>query len=373
MHVTIAPAPPRRSRAQTVIDNDRALREAIADVTLESGWDAVTFSGVAKRAGLTVGAVYGRADSLADLGADIWEADAGPWLRQVVAELLAAGRSGSRERVDAAYRAWLADAKMSALVVELVMASLFDADLGEVVLKDAFDILGPYCTPGPEASPHQAAAGSLLLSFAFGRALVTRGGASAPPIDSHQIGVLATCFGVPPQETPGHHPPRLVWRRSLDDLGPQTAAILGSTLDVIGRVGFKRATISRIARAGKVPRGSVLGHYDSKVALVADAAHRGLVTPMDVWLQYAPVIQAYGPLVSRAMFLRDFLAPDNSAHWAINLELARLAQLESSLREFRASDNVLEHTHLGVMLLATIVPGLDRLPFAGPFTAGTAT
>lgn len=363
----------RRTRAQMVIDNDRALRDAIAAVTLLSGWDAVTFSGVAKRAGLTVGAVYGRADSVADLGSDVWESDAGPWLRAVVGNLLTAGRSGNPEAIRAALEAWTHNASMSALVAELLIAALFDDDLADVVMVDARSILSRPCTPSAEVSAHEAAASALFLSFAFGQVLATRGGGVPPAVDRDQLRVLAGYFGSAPREMPTHTPPRLVWRREIIGLDPQAAAIIEGTLDVVGRVGFKRATISRIARAGRVPRGSVLGHYDGKVALVADAAHRGLITPMDVWLQYAPVIEEFGPLVSRALFLRDFLAPDNAANWAINLELARLAQFEPALAEFRASNNVLEHTHLGVMLLAAVVPGLDALPYAGPFASGTAT
>lgn len=42
-------------------------------------------------------------------------------------------------------------------------------------------------------------------------------------------------------------------------------------------------------------------------------------------------------------------------------------------RQFRATSNILELTHLGVMLLASLVPGLDALNYMGPFQAGSAT
>ena len=356
-----------------VMDNDRALREACADLTLELGWDGVTFSGVAKRAGLTVGAVYGRADSTADLGADVWEADAGPWLCSVVEELLAQGRTSDPASVAAGFAVWEANPRMSAVVTELLIASLFDVDLAEVVLADAREILGRRCTPSATVTAHQAAASTLFLSFAFGRALAARGGGTLPSIDFNQLRALAGYFGAEPRVDMPAQPPRLEWRRDLDVLDPHFASLLSGTLDVIGRVGYKRATISKIARTSKVPRGSVLNHFDSKVALVAEAAHRCLVTPMGVWLQYEPVVGKHGALVSRALFLRDFLAADNAANWAVNLELARTAQFEPALAEFQVSGNVLEHTHLGVMLVAAVVPGLEGLPFIGPFMAGTAT
>jgi AcrR family transcriptional regulator len=70
----------RRSRAEIVEANDEALRNAAVQVTHEVGWDSVTFSGVARVAGLSVGAVYGRAETQAELGIDLWVSRVRDWL-----------------------------------------------------------------------------------------------------------------------------------------------------------------------------------------------------------------------------------------------------------------------------------------------------
>jgi len=92
-----------------------------------------------------------------------------------------------------------------------------------------------------------------------------------------------------------------------------------------------------------------------------------------VWSQYEPVVEENGPLVARALFLAEFLRAQHRSAWLVNLELAHVALAIPELAAFAAPPDTLQHTHLGVMLVACFVPGLDTLPFAGPFGAGSAT
>lgn len=374
----LVPEQPRRheSRAEQVKRNDGAIRAAVADTIVESGWDGIAFSAVAKRAGLTVGAVYGRAESPSDLAIDLWEHEVSGWLRQTAAAFVEAATSGDPAAVGAAFGRLDAATKQTALLTELLIAAIFDVDLGEVVLTEARQVLSEFCTPSPGGAPvtaQQAAGSALVFSFAFGRALAARGGRRPPRLTPHQLTVLGQHATAAPYTGPVPVGPPLRWTRDLTHLDEHTAALMEGTLRTVGRIGFRRATISKIARASGVARGSVLSHFDDKVALVAYAAHVGLVPPGEVWTQYDPVVKEYGPLISRASFLRDFLKPDNADLWALNLELARIAAVEPRLSEFDVPESTLEHTHLGVMLLASIVPGLQDLPYAGAFLAGSAT
>lgn len=47
----------RRTRAESVAVNDVAIRSVVASTVCDQGWGGVTFTGVATRAGLTVGVV----------------------------------------------------------------------------------------------------------------------------------------------------------------------------------------------------------------------------------------------------------------------------------------------------------------------------
>lgn len=344
-------------------------------MVLEAGWDGVTFTGVAKRARLTVGAVYGRAENPAELGIDLWEHALGPWFAQAVAELFEAVDANDPEAVVALMEDW-GSADEAALVAELLIASLFDDDLAEVVRVDALSVLTGYCLPSsssPRVTAHQAAAGALLMSFAFGRAIAHRAGVALPSFTLRDGQVFVGHRHASAGRSRIPQPKELHWVRPLDELDLHNRAVVRGTVDVVGRVGYRRATIARIGRAAGVPRGGVLSHYKDKAGLVAEAARLALVPPGEVWSQYAEVEAQHGPLLSRAIFLADFLKPANAPLWAVNLELARMSRFVPELREFCPGGSVLEQTHLGVMLTASLVPGIDTLPYAGPFTAGATT
>lgn len=365
----------RRTRASIVEQNNQALRTAIVDMAFDVGWESVTFTGVAKRAGLTVGAVYGRAENLAELGIDLWEAQVHRWFANAVEDLLAGGESGDPKRMGQVLERWDREPRMTAAAIDLIIASLFDPDLDEVVGADVRDQLAAPCTPGssPRVTAQQAAARALVLSFGFGRAIALRGGATLEPLSRAQLRAVAGLCVAPPLRRAPNPGPHLRWVRPMEDIDATTRAILGATVEVVGRVGYRRATIARIARAAKVPRGSVMSHFGTKAELVGQAARLALIPPGEVWEQYSEVVAKRGPLGARAVFLNDFLKPDNRPLWAVNLELARVGRFVPELGAFRASPNVLEHTHLGVMLVASFVPGLDKLSYLGPFQAGSAT
>lgn len=366
----------KQSRAETVAANDRALRQAAFESIIETGWDGLTFTGVAKKAGLTVGAVYARAENPAELAIDLWEHTAAPWFEESVAAVIDSARAGDVDGMTATVDRWDRAEDMSAVVVGLLMASLFDEDLKEVIGHHARDTLSASMVPStttPRVTKHEAAAATLVLSFAFGRAITLRGGVQPPPFTRQQAEVQAGMFAGAAARGPSKPPKPLVWIRPMADVDPTQRAILQGALAVVGRVGYRRATIARIARAAQVPRGSVMSHYKDKAHLVGEAAELGLIPPGEVWEQYADVVEAHGPLISRAMFLAEFLKPENRPLWAVNLELSRMARLLPELATFRPTPNVLENTHLGVMLAASLMPDLSGLPFAGPFTAGTAT
>lgn len=371
----MAVATRHKSRSLIVEENDSAIRAATISMANQVGWDSVTFSGVAREAGLSVGAVYGRVESHAELGIDLWESRVRDWLESVVNQLMSAGRAGDPHLVEQALMRWHSEPEMTAITIDLLIGSLFDVDLREVIGVDAERIIGAACTPhgNPRVTAQQAAAGALLTSFGLGHAIALRGGAEPESLSSQQLHALAGLFIAPPSRKVTPAGPPLHWVRSMEGIDPIQKSILQGTVDVVGRVGYHRATISRIARSAQVPRGSVLSHYATKAELVGQAALLALVPPGEVWEQYAPVITEYDPLVARAIFLKDFLKPENKPLWAINLELARIGRFIPEIGQFRASPNTLEHTHLGVMLVASLVPHIDSLNFMGPFQAGSAT
>jgi len=82
----------RITRAGKVQANTEALRDATFEILLGGGFDALTFQGLAREAGLTVGAVYSRYDTPSDVVIDLWHSRLREWFDQWVDDLMEAGR-----------------------------------------------------------------------------------------------------------------------------------------------------------------------------------------------------------------------------------------------------------------------------------------
>ena len=136
---------PRRRRTARAIQNDEAIRAAGISVIVDSGWDAMTFSEVARRAKLTVGAVYGRAESKADLGADLWTSTLFPALCVGLNRLAEAVASGSVTDVAEVLRSWSEPSDELQAATSLAIAAIFDDDLHEVIGPDMTALLDSHC------------------------------------------------------------------------------------------------------------------------------------------------------------------------------------------------------------------------------------
>jgi len=372
-HPPVVSSGGKRSRADQVEENDRRLRAALENAIVEGGWSSVTFTGVAKRAGLTVGAVYARAESPAELGNDLWSSSTQEFFDSSLGEMLDAAAAGEPSGVRDFARNWDERTTQVAVLVELLIASLFDDELDEVVGESARRLLSARCVPSPTVAQHHAAVSTLVISFFLGRALALRSTGALPPLTDDQTHVLASYWKASMSDVDRSEVTPLRFLRDPIGSDPMSDALDRSVISVLGRVGYRRCTIARIAREAGVTKGAISTHYSNKARFVADAAERTLLTPLEVWSQYEPVVRARGPLTARALFLAEFLRPEHRDAWLVNLELAHVALAVPELAAFAAPSDTLQHTHLGVMLVACFVAELEHLPFAGAFSAGSAT
>lgn len=361
------------TRADKVLENDRRIRSALMDTIAERGWSSVTFTGVAKRAGFTVGALYARAETPSELANDLWTDEIHGFFVESLDEVLVAVGDGDVERVRRFATGWDARVTSASVLVELLVASLFDDELAEGVGESARAELTARCTPTGPDDAHRAAAATLCISFFLGRALALRSSGPLPPLTDDQVAVLARHAVAPPAVLEPTVRVPLTFLRDPTSPAPAATDLDRCVIEVLGRVGYRKSTVARIARAAGVTKGSLASRFDSRAQFVADAAHRILLTPLEVWEQYRPVVAAEGPLTARARFLAEFLRPEHRDLWRINLELAHAALVVPELAEFATPPETLPHTHLGVMLVACFADGLADLPFAGPFGAGSAT
>ena len=364
----------RLTRAEKVQVNTELLRDTAESIIVRDGWDRLTFQGLARQAGLTVGAVYMRFDTPSDLGIDLWQSRVAAWFRQWVESIVDASDNGDAQALRSLLEDEVRGSTLSMVTFNLMLASLFDEELDEVVGADIRATLEPHVTVDSQATKpdlHRAASRVLVLSFAFGR-LVAEPGSSSPvavPMDRYEA--LAAHAGGSFQDVDAESRVEVGWRRTLPDRHPY-AEIATASMDLISQVGYRRATIARIARRAEVSRGSLLAGYPDKAALIADVATSLMVPAGEVWETY---VAAHGLMPTehvRALFLRDFLDPARRVDWALNLELNRVARYEEAFSAYAVPRSILEQTHLGVMVTACFSPDLSELPYLGCFQAGIA-
>lgn len=371
---------PRRTRRDIVRANDMAIRAATLDAIVDVGWDEVALTSVAKRAKLTVGAVYARAENKPELGNSVWTEVLKDWLQDSLASLLVAAHQGDPADLIAACAAFESDDVRLQAAVEFLVASLFDDALDEVVGEDARTMLRQLLardwrvTPEPaKASAHATAGNALLLALTLGRMLSLRSLPNLPPLTAEQAAAqVAMCSANPWTGTaPQGHPVHFL--REVDDLDETQAELTEAVIRVVGSVGYRRATIARMGRAAGIGGGSVLSRFQDKAHLVAYAACTRLVPPLELWINYGPEEREFGGHLSRAMWVREVLRPVHRPFWMVNLELARMAMFLPELTLFQLSAAPHHYANLGVMFLGAFGDDLHDLPYAGPFSAGFAT
>jgi AcrR family transcriptional regulator len=364
----------RMTRAEKVHANTETLRDAAQLIIVRDGWDRLTFQGLAREAGLTVGAVYARFDTPSDVGIDLWESRLAVAFEQWLTDVVAASDDGDAKALASLCEDGLGSAHERLAAFELTLACLFDEELDEVVGAQSRSTLSPFLTVPRKASAadrHLVASRALVVSFAFGRLIAARNESRPEPLPMDRYESLAKHSSGEFADVDLEPRAAVGWRRIMPDRHPHVE-IATAAMDLIAHVGYRRATIARIARRAGVSRGGLLAGYPDKAHLVADAAISLMVPAGEVWESY---VAAHGSMSSpevRALFLRDFLNPERRDDWALNLELNRVARYEEAFAAYAVPRSTLEQTHLGVMVTACFGPDLSRLPYLGCFHAGIA-
>jgi len=360
---------PRRRRTARAIANDAAIRAAAIAVIVESGWDAMTFSEVAKRANLTVGAVYGRAESKAELGADLWTSLLFPALSVGLAGLGETIASGSVPEVAEVLKSWSEPSDALQAATALAIAAIFDDDLHEVIGPDMQAVLDAHCGMADGRSGPAAAASALSIGGAFGRVLASRDGVR-PAVSGKAAAQREIDMSLAKGRAPALPKlPVITFQRTPTTKDPHMDLLQMAALNVIGRVGYRRATVARICRLAQVSSGSMFARFDSKAGLVTSAALAMLVSHAEQIRALKAVTSSSGPAISNAMLLRAYLDPAAQGQRGLRLELARVSRHEPELQGIDVLGSPAQQSLLGLGLVGSFASEVARLPFAVPLAA----
>lgn len=226
---------------------------------------------IARRAGLTTGALYGRYETVAELAAAVWSDLVGPASIAVLEDAVTGIVDGDRAGFDRTVSRLTAPDHDVLVGLELAAVARRIDEVDEVVRPDLTRALNRSVADDDSVRRARAAAAigtvwGILLHCAPGHLeldwspvlRLVRWSCRQPidadaPIDRFALGGM----------------PDYAMRPGTDD--PLDDALIAAAAAIIGRVGLKRTTNTRIARRAGVTSGAIYGRYRTKEALLERA------------------------------------------------------------------------------------------------------
>lgn len=357
---------PRRRRSERALLNDAAIRQSTIDLIEEEGWDGVTFAKVAKRSNLTVGAVYVRAENTAELGTDLWINSLYPYLNDTLGSLLSAVYSKNLKLIAEQIEIWDNPEPELIASIEILIAAMFDEDLAEIPRRDMKEFLNRYCSDKHGYSKIQAAANALIIGEVFGRAL---GAANKIPPDTPPSEVAENCLAMIESTPVSPNLPKNVFittTKEDTDPDPHTRVLHQATLKVIGKVGYKRATIARICRTAQVSSGSLFPRFETKSALIASAVKALIPSAEESYAELNSLGEKYGKIEANYIAFLSVFQYLSEQQRKLFLELTRIEIHEPDLADINFAKTSKRHFTLGMSLIGIYFTEISKLDFYPP-------
>ena len=265
----MAQLPRRRSESSQI--NDALILDAAIEEIEAVGVDRLGMSGVARRAGLTTGALYGRYESGGELAAAVWTVRVRDqhfaFLDRAIAMFV------DREIPFAldGFAVELGSPSMATLVALQLLGTARRVDeLEEVVLSDMRQWLTDRAA-GPRTRRRRRRAQVVFTLGTLWGMLLHRDPGRRRLDWSPALHRMAWSFAQPYDEPPD----RLVAnelsavRAQTDD--PVQNTLIDAVAAIVSRVGLERATGSRIARRAGLTSGAIYARYETKEDLLEHA------------------------------------------------------------------------------------------------------
>lgn len=219
---------------------------------------------VARRAGLTTGALYGRFESIDDLILDCWTNQLSSHMFDVLdAARLQFLASGSRTQ-------WPdlgLEGITTTAALHVLLASRRNPVLGEGLERDLRGWARKWELDG-ESDPTIKMQSSVATSFVLARLL-----SPYLKLDEGQWSRMAAVFHQALSNSISHDRRHADSGLGVEALGADQLQcdLVNSTMDVIARSGCERSTLTRISRRAGCTTGAIYSRYESKTELIVDA------------------------------------------------------------------------------------------------------
>ncbi len=260
-----------RRRSVASQENDARLLDAALDEIVAAGVDGLGMSGVARRAGLTTGALYGRYENVNELAAGVWTScvcDAHFAFLDAALCALVDGE-GSVPVADIV-RELSAPGRATVAALELLATARRIDELDEVVAPDVERWLRSWGASAQARDQRRRAQVLFTLGALWGVLLHSL--PQARRVDWPAVFErLGHTYREPydgSDERLEPDPTEAVHAETGDD---SESALIDSVSTIVSRVGFERATTSRIARRAGFTSGAIYARYKTKDDLLAHA------------------------------------------------------------------------------------------------------
>lgn len=283
---------------------------AIAELSA-NGLDHVTFTTIARNAGLTTGAMYSRFENSAELLVALWEERLAPTLREFVncydACVIDSADSDALKRLSLMVSN---PSPALLLAAEAVAIAPRVEELFEVVAPDIADIL----RSAPE-----------LKAMRFGEMTIVLGALLYFPFSSARkfvptvvenavrIGRVSSIQNYGPLT----HVDIQTYEGDPEGTDPLIRDLLIATRTVIGKSGFERATVSRIARMWGHNSATIYQYFENKSELMASTVQHALRSSL-IMRQSEPSPKEF--VSSGAQTITNHLTEDRRPYLRFRLE-----------------------------------------------------
>lgn len=341
-----------RRRSSRSVANDAIIRAAIVDEIAVVGVDVLGPTGVARRAGLTTGAVYGRYESVPEMLVDVWITDLrDPHVHDLNRLISAMDQSGDPTDMVEVVTNLASPSTQTRAAVELLTAAHRIDELDEVIGDDVAQWRQVW---GIGTGDDDRDARVLwTLAAAWGVVLFALAGLPDP---GWQRSFRWAHRAARTPYVAGHAPgPVEVPDLQVDTGDEMRDQLLTATMEVISRVGLERTTTSRIARRAELGQNWIYAGYASKEDLLVDTL---AVLLNKVLAQSEREVLAAAPLDDRlagvARSVTTYLAPSLRSWRILRLEAHLAARhrpraaavlvegFEESLRTYPAATGLVE-------------------------------
>lgn len=267
-----AAAPPlsRRRSASSQL-NDALILDAGLHEIESVGIDRLAMSAVARRAGLTTGALYGRYESGAELAAAVWSLRVRDGhfalLDRAIAMLVDRSVPLDLERL---LGELAAPSTETMIALDLLGTARRTDELEEIVLADVNEWLTQWGV-GERSRRHRRRAQVIYTLATIWGILLHRGPGRRRLNWRDTLQALNVSYARDYAEPSDRLVPidATVVRAKTDD--PVEDALIDAVAAIVSRVGLERATGSRIARRAGLTSGAIYGRYETKEALLEHA------------------------------------------------------------------------------------------------------